>query len=210
MMRLLLIALLGLASPVAAQHLPLGLGIASPVHLSADRPLFFYGSPDGHASTATPLDSLTVREGPHHIELATAPPWLDPETVKLDYDLLSFRVVALQRHWVEVVVHARDVRWPPRTMWLDRDAIAFRPWAAYLLEIHSIETAEPAPIYAGPTTDSPPIRSTEPGRPLQVLETRHGWARVALADAPEAEAGPLGWIRWHDDQRLLVTYSILS
>ena len=72
MMRPLLIALLGLAMPVAAQHLPLGLGIASPMHLSADRPLFFYGSPDGRARTATPLDRLTVREGPHHIELATA------------------------------------------------------------------------------------------------------------------------------------------
>lgn len=210
MMRLLLIALLGLASPVAAQDLPLGLGIASPMHLSADRPLFFYGSPDGRANTATPLDSLTVREGPHHIELATAPPWLDPETVKLDYDLLSFRVVALQRHWVEVVVHARDVRWPPRTMWLDRDAVHFAPWAAFWLEIHSIETPETAPILASPSASGEPIAWTEAGRPLQVLEVRHAWVRVALADATEAEAGPLGWVRWHDDERLLVTYSILS
>ena len=209
-MRLLVLALVGLATPISAQDLPLGLGVATPTLLSADRPLFFFASPDGHASTATPLDSLTLSEGPHHVELATAPPWLDPETVMLDGDLISFRVVALQRHWVEVMVHTREVRWPSKTMWLDRDAVRFAPWAAYLLEIHSIETPETAPLVASPSGSGAPIGQTEAGRPMQVLEVRHGWARVALADATEAEAGPLGWIRWHDGERLLVRMSILS
>ncbi|GAB5535501.1 MAG: hypothetical protein Rubg2KO_17500 [Rubricoccaceae bacterium] len=189
-----------------AQDLPLGLGVASPMALSADHPLYLYSSPDA----PTPLDSLTVREGPHHVELATAPPWLDLEAVKLDYDLLSFRVVSLQRHRTEVIVHNRDIRWPPKTMWLDRDAVGFTPWAAYWLEIHSIETPEAAPIVASPTDAGEPVAWTEAGRPLHVLEVQHGWARVALADATEAETGPLGWIRWHDGQRLLIRYSILS
>jgi hypothetical protein len=95
-------------------------------------------------------------------------------------------------------------------MWLRRDHVRFTPWAAYWLEIHSIETPEAAPLHAGPGAHTPAIGTTQAGRPLQVLETRHGWARVAWADAAEAEAGPLGWVRWHDGERLLVRYSILS
>ncbi|MEO0557972.1 MAG: hypothetical protein AAF170_07295 [Bacteroidota bacterium] len=200
---------LAISASASSQDLPLGFGIASPTHLSADRPLYLYSSADGHPSTATPLDSLTVSEGPHHAELATAPPWLDPEAVRLDYDLLTFRVIALRRYWVEVVVHTRDVRWPPRTMWLDREAVRFVPWAAYLLEIHSIETSEAAPVFASPADPTPPIGWTTAERRLHVLEVRHTWARVALADATEAEAGPLGWVRWHDGEHLLVQPSIL-
>ena len=190
--------------------LPLGLGIATPVELGAASPLYFYGSPDGHPHTASPLDSLTIREGAHHYEIDRAPPWLDPEVARMDGDLLSLRVVSLRRHWAEVVVHNRDVRWPPRTMWVDRDRIAFRPWAAYWLEIHSVETQHAAPIHAGPGSDMPAVGRTEAGRPLQVLQTHHGWARVGLAEAREAESGLLGWIRWHDGERLLVRYSVLN
>jgi len=210
-MHRLLLALIGLASSATAQEsLPLGLGIASPVHLSADTPLFFYSSPTAHPSTTSPLDSLTVREGPHHFELATAPPWLDPETVKFDYDLLAFRVVALRRYWVEVVVHTRDVRWPPQTMWLDREAVGFQPWAAYLLDVFSVETAEHVPLRSGPGDDTAVVESTETGRPVRVIEVRSEWMRVEDAEANEMNPGPSGWLRWHDGEHLLVRYSILS
>ena len=208
-MRVLSLALatFALASGAAAQaEIPLGLGIARPADLSADRPLLFYGSPE----TGMPLDSLTVREGVHHFEIAYGPPWLDPEVAEMDGDLVSFRVVSLRRHWAEVMVHNREMRWPPKTMWLPRERLQFHPWAAYLLEVYSIETPEAAPIYRGPGASGEPVGKTEAGRPLHVREVRHGWAQVELADAPEAEAGVLGWIRWHDGERLLVRYSVLS
>lgn len=204
---LVLVVALLLAAPLAAAQgdgLPLGLGIAQPTALRADAPLYFYGSPDAQ----TPLDSLTLSEGPHHVEIGTAPPWLDPEVATLDGDYLAFRVVALRRERVEVLVHDRDVRWPAKTMWLDRGAVSFVPWAAYWLDVYSIETHEAAPLHATPGGEA--IGAAAAGRPLHVLETRHAWARVAYADATEAEAGPLGWVRWHDGQRLLVRYSVRS
>ncbi len=209
-MRLLLIALVGLAMPISAQDLPLGLGVASPTALSADRPLFFYSSAAGHPSTATPLDSLTIREGLHYVELATAPPWLDPEAVQLNVDLLTFRVVALQRHWVEVMVHTRDVRWPPKTMWLDREAVAFRPWEVFLLDVSSVETTESVSLRSGPSYDTAVGGSTEAGQPVRVIEVRSEWIRVEDAEANETNPGPSGWLRWHDGGALLVAYSILS
>ncbi|MEL6614407.1 MAG: hypothetical protein AAFQ43_01640 [Bacteroidota bacterium] len=209
-MRALAVALLActLASGARGQDeaLPLGLGMAVPTDLAAGVPLFFYPSPEHDM----PLDSLTVSEGPHHVEIATAPPWLDPEVAKLDYDTISFRVVSLRDYWVEVIVHDRDIRWPSKTMWLIRDAVEVQPWAVYLLDVYSIETPEAALIYAGAEASGGTVGQTEAGRPLQVLETRHAWARVAYADATEAEAGPLGWVRWHDGERLLVRISLLS
>jgi hypothetical protein len=210
-MRLFLIALVGLASSATAQEsLPLGLGIASPTALSADHPLFFYGTPGGHPSTTPPFDSLTVREGPHHAELATAPPWLDAEAVKLDYDLLIFRVVALRRHWVNVVVHTREVRWPPQTMWLDREAVAFRPWEVFLLDVFSVETLEAASLRSAPSDDAAVVDSTEAGRPVRVLEVQSEWMRVEDAEANERNPGPSGWLRWHDGTRRRIRYSMLS
>ena len=205
-MRLLLLALVGLAMSAHAQDLPLGLGVASPTHLSAETPLFVYGMPDGRA----PLDSLTVREGPHHAELATAPPWLDPTAVRIDHDTVTFRVVALQRDWVEVVVHTRDVRWPPQTMWLDRRAVAFRPWEVVLLDVSSVDTAAPTALHSGPADDTAVVGSTDTGRPLHVLEVRREWMRVADAEANELNPGPSGWLRWHDGTRLQIRTSVLS
>lgn len=202
-----------LASAAAAQEaaLPLGVGVAHPNALGAGAPLLFFGAPEAEA----PLDSLTVREGPHHWEIATAPPWLDPETVLMEADLLAFRVVALRRGWAEVAVHARDIRWPPRTMWLRRDGLSFRPWAEVLLDVHGVHVSAPVPIHLTPEASGEAAAMAEAGRPMLVLEVRGAWARVAYADATEAEAGPLGWIRWRGPgdaggERLLVGVSLLG
>lgn len=199
----LAVSLVGTAS-AQPDGVPLGLGIAQPTGLTADRPLYFFGS----AEAAAPLDSLTVREGPHHFEIATAPPWLDPEVAQVEEATVWLRVVGVTRQRAEVIVHGREVRWPPRTMWVEREAVRFVPWAAFWLEVHSIETPEAAPLHLAP--DGETVGMTEAGRPLHVLEVRRRWARVAWAEAPEAEAGPLGWVRWHDGERLLVRYSLRS
>lgn len=204
-----LLAFLLTAAAVAAQDArPLGLGIATPLELSAERPLYLYGASDGHPATATPLDSLTFRKGAHHFEVAAAPPWLDPETVKLDYDTITFRAVSLTNSWVEVVVHDQNLRWPPRTLWLARDAVAFRSWAEVLLDVHSVETARAAPLHAGPGTETPRLGATASGRPLHVLRVLQSWVQVVDADA--GEGAPRGWIRWHDGEHLLVTINLLS
>lgn len=49
--------------------------------------------------------------------------------------------------------------------------------------------AEPClPLHAEPDSKSAPIRCLAPGRPLDLLESLDGWARVALADGQE------GWV----------------
>jgi hypothetical protein len=168
------LALLGPRFAAAQGDLPLGLGVASPTHLGARSPLFFYGSPT-HPS---PLDSLTVREGPHHVEIASAPPWLDAAAVSLVADGATFRVVALHRDRVQVVVHVRDVRWPPQTMWIDRAAVAFRPWEVFLLDVGSVSAAERSQLRSGPSDATAVVGSVAAGQPLHVVEVQREWLRV--------------------------------
>ena len=101
----------------------------------------------------------------------------------MDYDMLSFRVVSLRRGWAEVIVHNREIRWPPKTMWLRRERVEFRPWAAYLLEIHSIETPEAAPVYAGPDASGETTSRLRRGAHFRCWKSVDRWARVAYADA---------------------------
>ena len=189
-----------LAAPVRAQpeRLPLGLGVAVPHDLGADAPLRFYLAP----GLGDALDSLTISEGPHHVEIATAPPWLDPEAVHIDGVDLAFRVVALRHAWAEVVVHARDTRWPPPTMWLRRDRLRLRPWSDVLLGAHHVRVDREAPIHSAAHGSSQRVGTAVPGQALRVREVRDGW--IYVEDEGGGEAPPLGWIRWHDGERLHV------
>lgn len=207
--RALLAVLLGtaLASPVLSQTLG-SVGIVQ-VPLTAEQPLYFYGDPSGHPSTASPLDSLTFSSGLHHHEVAHAPPWFAPDEFKLDYDLLFLRAVSLRRYWVEVVVHTQAVRWPPQTLWLDREAVTFRSWPEFLLEVYSVEPVDlrANPLRSAPQDNAEVTASNQDD--YRVIAVQGDWLFVEGADGREV-GNPRGWLRWRQADRLLVRYNLLS
>jgi hypothetical protein len=138
-----------------------------------------------------------------------------PETLKLDYDLLFLRATSISRFWIEVIVNDSSER-PrsfPRTAWVAREAVTFRPWTEFLLEVFSIEPRDPStnPLRSGPGEEFPVIapgaESGESG--FRVLAVEGSWARVEAEDANET-AQLRGWIRWRDGDRLIVFYYLLS
>ena len=204
---LLALSLLVLGGPVPAPSDPsTGVGV---VQVAFTAPLYFYGDPPGHPSLATPLDSLTFRSGPHHVEVAYAPPWFAPDDFKLDYDLLYLRAVSLRRDWIEVVVHTTDVRWPPQTRWIAREAVTFRSWPEFLLEVFSVESLAPTnhPLRIAPQDEADPVVSDQDD--YRVLGVEGEWLLVEGADAREVGT-PRGWLRWRADDRLLIRYNLLS
>ncbi|MEQ9570257.1 MAG: hypothetical protein RLN75_08725 [Longimicrobiales bacterium] len=201
-------------SPLRAQpEGPAGVGIVQPT-LDPERPLYFYpaADPGDGPGVVGPTDSVTFAESPHFVGIATAPPWFAPEGMKLDYDLLWLRAETLTRNFIEVVVNGTEPRprFTPRTAWVDRHAVRFRPWAEFLLDVYSVETLEPAgnPLRSAPAPDAPE-RGPSADLPLRPLAIRGEWMRVEGADAREAGL-PTGWIRWWRDGRLLVSFSLLS
>jgi hypothetical protein len=187
--------------------LPLGIGIASPT-LAPERPLYFYNEPDFDAAPYQfkPADSITFTQGEHYIDIATAPPWLAPEHIKLDYDIFNFRVVTYSQNWLEVIVNNTN----GLTRWIDRQAVDYKEWGTYLTEIVAVEIidVEKNPIRNKPQ-DNAGILAQVPGAQLRPIAVKGDWllvSTVGLAD----RIVPTGWIRWKKDGVLLVMYSILS
>jgi hypothetical protein len=190
-----------------------GVGVVQP-RIDPDRPLYFYGepTPGGAPGGMQPMDSVTFVVGPHFIDIGYAPPWFAPETLKLDYDLLVLRAETLTRSWIEVVVNELDPRprFIPRTVWVEREAVEFRPWSEFLLDVYSVEPLEtsPNPLRSGPG-DSFPIVAPTAGAQWHPIAVRGDWLQVDAVEAPEP-GGPRGWIRWRRDERLLLRFSLLS
>ncbi len=196
-----------------AQPVGLGIGMAMP-QLQDEQPLYFYGSPDPatHPSMLTPMDSLTFRTGAHHFELGYGPPWLDIEVMKLDYDFLYLRAVTVWQHWVEVIVNASEPlpRAYPRTMWVSREAVQFKLWPEFFLDVYSVEPIDATvnPLRSGPGEETANMGSRE-GQDYHVLAVQDSWMLVESTDSRESGM-PRGWIRWSDGERLLVRFNLLS
>lgn len=187
--------------------LPLGIGIASPI-IAIDRPLYFYNEPDFDVlpDQFKPVDSVTFKKGNHYTDIATAPPWLAPEHIRLDYDIFTFRVVTYSQNWLEVIVNNNN----GLTRWIDRQAVGYKEWGTYLTEVVAVEiiNAEKNPIRIKPQDDAS-ILAQVPGAQLRPIAVKGDWllvSTVGLAD----RIVPTGWVRWRKDGILFVMYSILS
>ncbi len=187
--------------------LPLGIGIAAP-HMIPGRPFYFYSAPDFDAVPlpSNAIDSITFVKGKYCIDIATAPPWLAPEYIKLDYDIFLFRVVTYSQNWIEVIVNTTT----GQTSWVDGQAIAYREWGTFLTGIVAVEVIdiEKNPIRLKPL-DHSSILAQVPGAQLRPIAVQGDWllvSSVGLAD----RIVPTGWIRWRRGGQLMITYSMLS
>ena len=189
----------------AGTEIPIGVGFVKPRFHDLET-LRFYGPPpfDQLADMVPVVDSISFTRSANQFDIATAPPWLVPEVLKLDYDLFYFRAVTLAQNWVEVVVNQSM----GRTAWVDRQAVEFVPWPDFLLSVFAVEVIDPLanPLRLKPLEDASPLaRTSLPLRPLAV----HGnWLYVA-ADL-DGGPGSRGWVRWRDGDRLLISFSLLS
>ena len=138
--------------------------------------------------------------------IVEAPPWLLPAHMKLDYDILLLRVLALSRTAVEVEVNA-----PLRmSKWVPRDQVDVLLWPEFLLAVHSIEPigTDDLVVRVKPLDHASEVAVREDAilRPLLV---RGQWIKVS-AEQLDHDQGVTGWLRWTDGDRLLISYALLS
>ena len=185
----------------------IGLGMFAPKLFNTDV-FYFYDKPnlDKAIIEHSPTDSITFKKLENGgYDITTAPPWLVPEHLKLDYDILYFRMQSISQDFIEVTVNSIT----GQTKYVDRNSGKILYWPEFLLKINSVEFLNPhkQKIHIKPQESSSIINSTYSFmKPLQISRA---WMYVELVDDDYNSVGK-GWIKWMENEKLLIKYSLLS
>jgi hypothetical protein len=189
----------------------LGVGMVRPT-IGPGATLYFYGAPnldqsDPAGQAENPVDSVTFVEAEYYVDIATAPPWLVPEVLKLDYQLFYFRARSISRYWVEVVGN----RTSGQTVWVLRSDVEFIPWVDFFLDVYAVEPLDVGsnPLRPRPFDYSDPL-VVDADEYYEPIEIRGTWMRVRPHETSDVGTGTGGWIKWRDAERLLISFSLLS
>jgi len=185
-----------------------GLGMFIPNFYEKET-LYFYGKPTFGKSVQEhmPTNSITFKQSEYGgFEIVSAPPWLVPDHLKLDYDLLYFRVQTVTHEFLEVTVNTTN----NQTMFVDRLAGKLLYWPEFFMSVNSVEFPNPEnnSIYERPFESAGKMNPVSYSfmRPLKV---KNEWMHVEFIGDDYDSIGK-GWIRWMKDGKLLITYSLLS
>lgn len=173
---------------------------------SQHRPLLFYSNPNRiNGQQPSVVDSVVFSGEVSGPEIVSAPPWLVPERLVADYQLMLFVVVSVKSNYLEVIVNAKT----QKTLFVDRTAGRFVYWPDFLLGVVALQPIDRAqnPVRLKPLYNSSVVM-TEYDH-LKALLVRDEWVYVALRDVHRS-ALDHGWIRWRSDGLLLVRYDLLS
>ncbi|MCB0462682.1 MAG: hypothetical protein KDC81_08265 [Flavobacteriaceae bacterium] len=185
----------------------MGLGMFTP-NFYENKVLYFYGNLTQGKSVQEhmPTDSITFKQREYGgFDIATAPPWLVPDHLKLDYDMLHFKVKSISHDFIEVVVNTTN----NQTAFVDRYAGKLQYWPEFLLGIHSVEFLQPSnyKVYVKPLDYAGTVAT--PYSFMRPVKIQNEWMYVELQGDDFKEVGK-GWIRWQKDGKMLITYNLLS
>ncbi|WP_339716195.1 hypothetical protein [uncultured Kriegella sp.] len=170
--------------------------------------LYFYGNPNLKKPEIdiSPYDSLTFKRNTYNqFEIATAPPWLVPDIMKLDYDTLYFKIESVTEEFVEVIVNSQN----NRTAYVRKSDGNVVYWPDFLLGVHSVEflPGSNEKVRARPFQASGSIHTEY--QFMKPIKIKGDWAEVWLLDAQFQNIGK-GWIPWRRDNKLLVRFNLFS
>ena len=153
-----------------------------------------------------PTDSVVFANDKYNNPTTTyAPPWLYPEHLKLDYGIITFKVVGIGRDFVKVEANKKT----KQVTYLDKYKGTFVSWPDFILSANSVEFNENGrkKVFVRPMDYAGEVNVEYSFiKPILVEED---WMYVKLVNENFVEQGK-GWIRWKKDNILLITYSLLS
>ncbi|WP_343486457.1 hypothetical protein [Allomuricauda sp. d1] len=185
----------------------MGLGFFAP-NFYDHSTVFFYGNPNLEKSVMehSPTDSVVFKRIEHRgFDIVQAPPWLVPEHLKLDYDLLYFQIRSLGKDFAEVVVNNQT----GRTAYVNNHRGNIILWPEFLLGVHSVEFPSES---NQKVKERPFVASSDINMSFSFMHpilVRDDWMLVELWNDNFNKVGE-GWIRWREEGRLLVIYNLLS
>jgi hypothetical protein len=186
---------------------PIGLGMFAP-NVFDNKVLYFYGNLNLKKSIIQHLatDSIVFDKSEMaDVEIISAPPWLLPSYMKLDYGILFFKVVSITQDFLEVEVNKTN----SQTAHISRQAGRFVFWPEFLLAVNSVEFEErdKNSVYVKPLDHAGKMNVKYSF--MKPIRIKDEWMQVRLLEDNLKEVG-IGWIKWRNESRLLVQYSLLS
>lgn len=131
--------------------------------------------------------------------------WLQPLAEKLNYSLLQFTCVEVKKDWYRVRVneHTGETHWILQSSYCKMER-----WEQLLLHTTAIRRKDAAgnPLRAKPSLKATriPFSGSEQ---FTAVSISGQWMKVSAT----TEDGIVltGWIRWRDDEKILIDYSLL-
>lgn len=197
-----------IAKPKDIQEKDMGLGFFTPNYYEFPVLYFYYGvNIEKTVNEHAPLDSVVFnKQDGHKISTSYAPPWLYPEHLGLDGELLmSFKVLGLTDGFIKVEVNKTT----GQEAYIDESKGIFKTWPEFLRTSVSLELIdkETQAIYTAPFNHASKIQIDF--KWMQPLLIEGSWMYVKLLNENHKDQGK-GWVQWRDCERLLVTYSLLE
>jgi len=185
----------------------IGIGMARPDFFN-HRVLYFYSSPnlEKDVTEHTPVDSLVFEQSEHQYSIVYAPPWFFPQHMKMDYEILYLKIVKMGIDWMEIEVNRQN----GQTAWVSSSGFNLWHWTDFLLRVHSVENLN---VQVNPLrVNSFDHASTWKGPEYELMSPmmiNDHWMKVSLLNHDMKSVG-VAWLRWRDDKKLLISYSLLS
>ncbi len=169
--------------------------------------LYFYGGVNLEKSVIdhSPTDSVVFVRNEHSYSTSYAPPWLFPEHLKLDYGIMIFKVLAVGHDFVQVEVNRQN----HLMSYLNKQQGTYLSWPEFMLGVNSVEFNEYSSkeVFVKPMDHAGRIEVNFDF--MQPLLVQDSWMYVRLVNENLKEKGK-GWVRWRKNDRLLISYSLLS
>lgn len=184
-----------------------GLGIAS-IKLEKPREIWFYNPPAGDSGQyVKSTDKIVLTEGQHYMEISSAPPWLVPEHLKLDYQIFNFKVLSKNDDYLEVEVNKTD----QTTRWIHEDDARYATWPDFLLNCFSVEPIHPQDnlLRIKPMSHASPLAQDHSQHILKPVRVEPEWIQVEILDQDMKKISK-AWIRWLQNGHIIIRYNLLS
>jgi hypothetical protein len=180
----------------------IGLGFFKPNFIKNNK-INIYGNP---SPNNTPIDSIIFKTNEHgNRDIAYAPEWLKPHHLKLDYDILYFKILSISNKYIEVIGNTMD----EKAIFISIEDGEVIRWNDFLLNVNSVEfiNKNTNRIYENNTMSGKRIKTVYSF--LKPISIQDDLMEVELIDDNYKAKGK-GWIRWKDENQLLISYSLLS
>ncbi len=186
----------------------MGLGLFTP-RMAPGQVLYFYESPQLASlnERLKPTDSIVFEATAYGgLDMGYRPKWLEPHYVKLDYDMILFKVISVGRHYIELTVNESQ----NKTLYVPADSGTYVDWNQFIIQVHSVEILEefPQKIKSQPLIGSKTI-FVESDVLLTPIHLKGDWLFVEILDYQYTPKGE-GWIQWKRDGKLSIGYQLLS